>query len=247
MTGDALIAQKRAEIQAKMAALKANKPAVSSSAPGPLGVPNSSQFSREADTELQRRVEEAKKKVNAAKAKTALKDNHYLVSPPLCRDGSFLYRCSLLLLLQIERPLKLRLLEEVSRCLPIPFFSIWLLRCLSLRKTDTNPCNRSLLLSRSVSVLHSSLQLTRPQANARNAPTPPPVAPAPVESKTNPYASSSTAKDGDAPKDRASRSFRFNQKGKYTALGNQMRKDVRITLLVLNSCSFISRRHNWRL
>ncbi|KZS86996.1 PRP3-domain-containing protein [Sistotremastrum niveocremeum HHB9708] len=183
-----------------MAALKANKPAASANTSGPLGVPNSSQFSREADTELQRRVEEAKKKVNAAKAKTALKDNPYLsiataadrAAAEAAPSGGGLKMSAHPLLLDMA-PAAPQSKKDRYKPMQPKFASI--------------------------------------KANARNAPTPPPVAPVPVESKTNPYASSSTAKDGDAPKDRASRSFRFNQKGKYTALGNQMRKDAQLEAL----------------
>jgi U4/U6 small nuclear ribonucleoprotein PRP3 len=66
------------------------------------------------------------------------------------------------------------------------------------------------------------------QANARNIPTPTPVAPRPVEAEANPY-SAGTSKDieGPLPKDRAGRAFRFNQKGKYIALASQINKEVR--------------------
>lgn len=71
------------------------------------------------------------------------------------------------------------------------------------------------------------------KANVRNAPTPPPAAPViPIEAKANPYSSigaSNSAKESGfegAPKERVGRGFRFNQKGKYVALGNQMRQEV---------------------
>ena len=71
------------------------------------------------------------------------------------------------------------------------------------------------------------------KANVRNAPTPPPAVPVvSIEAKANPYssvgASSSTKESGfdGAPKERVGRNFRFNQKGKYVALGNQLRQDV---------------------
>lgn len=76
------------------------------------------------------------------------------------------------------------------------------------------------------------------KANVRNAPTPPPAAPViPIEAKANPYSSigaSSSAKESGfegAPKERVGRSFRFNQKGKYVALGNQMRQEVCVVSL----------------
>lgn len=76
------------------------------------------------------------------------------------------------------------------------------------------------------------------KANIRNAPTPPPVPtpmPATTEVKSNPYASgSSAAKDAvfdGAPKERMGRSFKFNPKGKYVQLGNQMRQEVQMEAL----------------
>ena len=77
-----------------------------------------------------------------------------------------------------------------------------------------------------------------PKANTRNAPTPPPVptiAPASTDT-VNPYASGSTAAANDkgfegAPKERSGRSFRFNQKGKYVQIGNQMRQQQQLEQL----------------
>jgi len=77
----------------------------------------------------------------------------------------------------------------------------------------------------------------RCQANIRNIPTPPP-APTPVpatEVKANPYSSGpSVVKDSGfegAPKERTGRSFRFNTKGKYVQLGNQMRQEIQLEAL----------------
>lgn len=52
----------------------------------------------------------------------------------------------------------------------------------------------------------------------------------------NPYASGSAAAANDkgfeeAPKERAGRSFRFNQKGKYVQIGNQMRQQQQLEQL----------------
>jgi U4/U6 small nuclear ribonucleoprotein PRP3 len=76
------------------------------------------------------------------------------------------------------------------------------------------------------------------KANTRNAPTPPPApTPAPVlVDKSNPYASGAAAAANDtgfegAPKERAGRSFRFNQKGKYVQLANQMRQEQQLEQL----------------
>lgn len=74
------------------------------------------------------------------------------------------------------------------------------------------------------------------QANARNIPTPPP-APVPVvsiETKSNPYASGAATPDSGfegAPKERAGRNFRFNPKGKYVQLGNQIRQEAQLEQL----------------
>lgn len=75
------------------------------------------------------------------------------------------------------------------------------------------------------------------QANVRNAPTPPP-APVPVpvsEVSSNPYASSSSIKESGgfegAPRERTGRNFRFNPKGKYVQLGNQMRQENQLEAL----------------
>ncbi|TFK62234.1 PRP3-domain-containing protein [Pluteus cervinus] len=72
------------------------------------------------------------------------------------------------------------------------------------------------------------------KANARNAPTPPPPPPPVATPDTsNPYAAGSAKDTGfeGAPKERTGRSFRFNPKGKYMALGNQMRHDIQLEAL----------------
>lgn len=75
------------------------------------------------------------------------------------------------------------------------------------------------------------------KANVRNAPTPPP-APTPVvsiEAKANPYASAAaTPSDSGfegAPKERVGRQFRFNQKGKYVQIANQVRQEQQLEQL----------------
>ena len=81
-------------------------------------------------------------------------------------------------------------------------------------------------------------RLSYSQANVRNVPTPtpppPPIAtPSPA---ANPY--SVAGKDGQgatgfdgAPRERGSRSFRFNPKGKYVALANQQRQEAQLEAL----------------
>lgn len=71
------------------------------------------------------------------------------------------------------------------------------------------------------------------KANTRNVPTPPP-APTPVATpeSSNPYAAAAkdTGFDG-APRERSGRNFRFNPKGKYIALANQMRQENQLEAL----------------
>lgn len=88
------------------------------------------------------------------------------------------------------------------------------------------------------SVFYHYDQLSDSQANVRNVPTPtpppPPIAtPSPA---ANPY--SVAGKDGQgatgfdgAPRERVSRSFRFNPKGKYVALANQQRQEAQLEAL----------------
>lgn len=75
------------------------------------------------------------------------------------------------------------------------------------------------------------------QANIRNAPTPPPAPTptAPKESISNPYASGTVtpAESGfeGAPKERTGRHFRFNPKGKYVQIANQVRQEQQLEQL----------------
>jgi U4/U6 small nuclear ribonucleoprotein PRP3 len=76
------------------------------------------------------------------------------------------------------------------------------------------------------------------KANIRTAPTPPPVVPSPsIENTLNPYASASSSKDnagsfeGAAPRERNNRQFRFNPLGKYVSMGNKMRSDIQLEAL----------------
>jgi hypothetical protein len=80
------------------------------------------------------------------------------------------------------------------------------------------------------------------QANIRNAPTPPPAAASPmpvapsITSISNPYAAGASAAaaqaeggfDGAAPRERVGRSFRFNPKGKYVHIANQIRQEQQL-------------------
>lgn len=91
------------------------------------------------------------------------------------------------------------------------------------------------------------------KANARNQPTPQPVpvVPRPSVTPVNPYSSigaggSGTGSAGGtpapggapegvvfdgAPRERQGRKFHFNPKGKYVALGNQMRQEIQLEAL----------------
>jgi U4/U6 small nuclear ribonucleoprotein PRP3 len=59
-----------------------------------------------------------------------------------------------------------------------------------------------------------------------------PVHAVPIQASSNPYASASAAaaaeQEGSGPRERVGRAFRFNQKGKYSALGDQLRKDAQL-------------------
>ncbi|KAF8621787.1 hypothetical protein AX15_007522 [Amanita polypyramis BW_CC] len=71
------------------------------------------------------------------------------------------------------------------------------------------------------------------KANARNIPTPPPPPPpTKTPESSNPYAATikDTGFEG-APRERSGRSFRFNTKGKYVALANQMRQESQLEAL----------------
>ena len=75
------------------------------------------------------------------------------------------------------------------------------------------------------------------RANTRNQPSPTPAPPVhtPSPAMVNPYSSAAAAANGEmgkgfegAPRERAGRKFHFNPKGKYVALGNQMRQDQQL-------------------
>ncbi|KAF9226276.1 PRP3-domain-containing protein [Gyrodon lividus] len=214
LSGDALIAQKRAEIAAKVAAMKSNlpglpaKPAVTapaaknaspSPAPGPA-MPNMD--------DLARKVAEAKRRVAEAQSKLAIKDNPYMSMPQTGKKNK-------------QQP------EPAQQGAGL--------------KMAAHP----LLLDTTPAVPQSKKDRYKPmqpkfasiKANIRSAPTPPP-APTPVlnvEVKSNPYASGpSVVKDSGfegVPRERSGRSFRFNAKGKYVQLGNQMRQESQLEAL----------------
>lgn len=74
------------------------------------------------------------------------------------------------------------------------------------------------------------------RANTRNAPspTPAPTPTLPSTPKENPYAAVAAATDTGfegAPRERVGRSMKFNPKGKYVAVANQMRQEAQLEAL----------------
>lgn len=56
----------------------------------------------------------------------------------------------------------------------------------------------------------------------------------PIESSSNPYASGAATPDSGfegAPRERVGRQFRFNPKGKYVQIGNQIRQEAQLEQL----------------
>ena len=75
------------------------------------------------------------------------------------------------------------------------------------------------------------------RANARNVPTPPPApTPTPTVAKENPYAAAAASASAEtgfegAPRERVGRSLKFNPKGKYVSIANQIRQDTQLEAL----------------
>ncbi|KAF8434613.1 PRP3-domain-containing protein [Boletus edulis BED1] len=214
LPGDALIAQKRAEIAAKVAAMKSNIPGVATkpaaittppvkpATPSPAPGPVMPNMD-----DLGRKVAEAKRRVAEAQSKLAIKDNPYMSMPQTGKKN--------------KQP------EPAQQGAGLKMAAHPLL-------LDTTP-----VAPQSKKDKYKPMQpkFASIKANIRNIPTPPP-APTPVataEVKANPYSSGPSAvKDSGfegAPKERTGRSFRFNPKGKYVQLGNQMRQDTQLEAL----------------
>ncbi|KAH8110292.1 PRP3-domain-containing protein [Phellopilus nigrolimitatus] len=213
VSADELIKQKRAEIAAKMAAMTGKKPVFPSGpsktpAPAPAVVAPQPTASASATEDLARRVAEAKRRVADAQSRMSVKDNPYLSMP---QTGK----------------------KKAAPVEPLP------------QGAGLKMAAHPLLLDTSVPAPQSKKDKYKPmqpkfasiKANIRNTPisTPPPAAPSPVsEVKANPYASKDAASgsfEGAAPKERTSRTFRFNQKGKYTQIANQIRHDAQLEAL----------------
>ncbi|KAE9408530.1 PRP3-domain-containing protein [Gymnopus androsaceus JB14] len=244
----ALIAQKRAEIAAKMAAMRSNvlsgagvtlpgantttsniaapipKPAAiaslpkkptaltpsipsrpSTETPTTPGTPGKAGTPAGLPDDIARRVAEAKRKVTEYQSKLAVKDNPYMTMPQIGKNKN--------------RP-------------PEP----------AQQGSGLKMTAHPLLLDQTPAAPQSKKDRYKPmqpkfasiKANARNIPTPtPPPAPMPAVESANPYASGSSKDTGfeGAPKERSGRNFRFNPKGKYVAMGNQMRQDQQLEAL----------------
>ncbi|KAJ3830719.1 pre-mRNA processing factor 3-domain-containing protein [Lentinula raphanica] len=232
----ALIAAKRAEIAAKVAAMRntnlsgahislpgdtnaalPKKPATptpvitvppsrsSTATPGTPGTP--APAANGITDDLARRVAEAKRKVAEYQSKLAVKDNPYMSLP------------------QTGKSNKNWSAEPSQQGSGLKMTAHPLL----LDSTPTAP------QSKKDRYKPMQPKFASIKANARNTPTPtPPPAPAMpiIQSTSNPYASSSkdVGFEG-APKERSGRSFRFNPKGKFVALGNQMRQEQQLEAL----------------
>ncbi|KAI0819490.1 pre-mRNA processing factor 3-domain-containing protein [Trametes gibbosa] len=223
-SADALIAQKRAEIAAKIAAMKKTASAPSSAQPTAAPTPSSTSASRVASTsasaapspsppitnDMARRIAEAKRRVAEAQSKLATKDNPYMSAP------------------QVNK-------KKTQAPPPEP----------SQQGAGLKMAAHPLLLDMTPALPQSKKDKYKPmqpkfasiKANIRNAPTPPPApTPAPAkESITNPYASAAAAPvesgfEG-APKERVGRQFRFNPKGKYVQIANQVRQEQQLEQL----------------
>ncbi|KAJ7151040.1 pre-mRNA processing factor 3-domain-containing protein [Mycena filopes] len=218
LTGAALIAQKRAEIAAKLAAMKnpalglaapvpvkavpmKHSPTVSSG-PTPASGSGSATPAPSADA-INKRI---KRLVEDAHSRLAVKDNPYMSMPQSGKN-------------------KARPTEVTQQGAGLKMAAHPLL-------LDTTPAAPQSKKDRYKPMQPKFASI---KANTRNIPTPPPAPPPVVVESTNPYASASTSKDTTlfegAPKDRSNRNFRFNPKGKYVALGNQMRQDNQLEAL----------------
>ncbi|RDB27617.1 U4/U5/U6 small nuclear ribonucleoprotein prp3 [Hypsizygus marmoreus] len=222
-----IILQKRAEIAAKLAIMKNNtlgwtppsikapiptkpvliptvssSPTVSSGPTPATGTP--APGSPSVMDDIARRVSEAKRRVAEAQSKLAVKDNPYMSMPQTGRRN---------------RPV-----EQTQQGAGLKMAAHPLL-------LDTTPA-----LPQSKKDRYKPMQpkFASIKANVRNAPTPPPPPPpAPTPESSNPYAAAAAKDTGfeGAPRERVGRSIRFNPKGKYVALANQMRQENQLEAL----------------
>ncbi|KAG8770598.1 hypothetical protein FRC12_004167 [Ceratobasidium sp. 428] len=223
LTGDALIAAKRAEIAAKLAAFKKGStggggpvptPPPAIAAPVPSTLPSKPALPDKSD--IAKRIEEAKRRVAEGVAKKAAQENPYISAAPSKKKGN----AAPVEIVQQGSGLKMAAHPLLLDTAPAP--------APQSKKDRYKP-----MLPKFASI----------KANVRNQPspspaphTPTPTLERPTSVSANPYASGSAGGGGDgtfegatpAVKDRVGRSFRFNQKGKYVAMGNQMRQDAQL-------------------
>ncbi|KAI0353389.1 PRP3-domain-containing protein [Trametes cingulata] len=219
---EALIAQKRAEIAAKIAAMKKSASASSSAQPtaAPSPKPASSVASASASAsvaaspsppipdDMARRIAEAKRRVAEAQSKLAVKDNPYMSVPQVGKKKTPV----------TEPPQQGAGLKMAAHPLLL----------------DTTP---TLPQSKKDKYKPMQPKFASIKANLRNAPTPPPAPTliVPKEPISNPYASAAItpAESGfeGAPKERVGRHFRFNPKGKYVQIANQVRQEQQLEQL----------------
>jgi U4/U6 small nuclear ribonucleoprotein PRP3 len=265
-----LIAQKRAEIAAKHAAMmKKNtglastvgKPTIGLAAPvpkvplAPVSLPSkvvynstpspavissgptpaSSSSVPKAGTpaisdDLVRKVAEAKRRVADAQSKLAIKDNPYMVCIYLLCQYNFLFKQLPQTLAQSSKKkgsgAGTPVVEQTQQGAGL--------------KMTAHP----LLLDQTPIFAQTKKERYKPmqpkfasiKANTRNQPTPTPTPSVPVSTPSpavgaNPYTASSAnagpSFEG-APRERTGRKFHFVQKGKYVALGNQMRQEIQL-------------------
>ncbi|KAI9507830.1 pre-mRNA processing factor 3-domain-containing protein [Russula earlei] len=210
---EALIAQKRAEIAAKLAAMRSGpntafaSPASRTPASAHTPSPGPSAASAHFAEDVGKRIAEAKRKVSEAQTKHAMKDNPYMSSAS--SHG------------------KSRSAEPAPQGAGL--------------KMAAHP----LLLDTSTPAPQSKKDRYKPmqpkfasiRANARNVPTPPPALPsAPTVAKENPYAAAAASASAEggfegAPRERVGRTLRFNPKGKYVSIANQVRQDAQLEAL----------------
>ncbi|KAF7289985.1 U4 u6 small nuclear ribonucleoprotein [Mycena indigotica] len=203
LSSEALIAEKRAEIAAKLAAMRNQNPslavAVAKPSPSPSGGSTTGTPVPSTDA-INKRV---KRLVEDAHTRMGANDNPYMS------------------------------LKKKSTSADIPPQGAGLKMAAHPLLLDTTPAAPQSKKDRYKPMQPKFASI---KANVRNVPAPPPVAPisVPVVEK-NPYAASATSKDTllfeGAPKERTGRSFRFNAKGKYVALGAQMRQENQLEAL----------------
>jgi U4/U6 small nuclear ribonucleoprotein PRP3 len=180
-----------------------------------------------------KRIAEAKRKVSEAQNKLATKDNPYMVFRffplPLLPQSNLCTVFTELKLSQTSAPShgKSRIVEPAPQGVGL--------------KMAAHP----LLLDTSTPAPQSKKDRYKPmqpkfasiRANARNVPTPPPAAPPPpTVAKENPYAAAAASASAETgfegmPRERVGRSLKFNPKGKYVSIANQVRQDAQLEAL----------------